>query len=331
MSRSILIPPPDKPLRIAVIGAGHHSRTYHLPALASYHRSHPGVLALTAIVDPNVVTARQAAAEFGFSATHADVTAMLARENPDACLALTPVALNADITLRLVRLGLPTLMEKPLGATIDEARCLVASIRGSNPRVMVSMNRRFDPLLKDARDWIGPRPVLAIRAVMARNARTEPGFVEHTGLHLVDVVRMIGGETTSCSAWRRPVAGADQFEAKLTFASGAIATIELMPVSGGTGESLEITGADYRVEILSREFDRGAWRAWMGRELVVSESIPPATPLFVANGTFAETEAFVQAVRGERAFSPTPLEVLPSMELCHTIIQTPSLILGTNS
>jgi predicted dehydrogenase len=194
-------------------------------------------------------------------------------------------------------------------------------VRDLNARVMVSMNRRFDPLLRDALAWIGDRPIRSIKALMTRRGRTEPEFVEHTGLHLVDLVRMIGGDVNGCSALRHDVIGTAWFEARLAFASGASGVVELMPTFGSNSESLEIAGANYRVKIRSSEFDFGDWRAWAEGRLVVDESIPPATSMFVANGTLAETEAFVHALRSGKEISPSPADVLPSMELCHAITQ----------
>jgi len=314
----------SKPIRIAVIGAGHHSRTFHLPALAHYRHLHPNVVTLAGLADPDVGATAAAAGKFGFESFFATTEEMLEKARPHACLALTPATLNAGTTLHLAQRGLPVLMEKPLGATIEEARLLVASLRGLNARVMVSMNRRFDPLLRDALAWIGSRPIHSIQASMTRRARVEPEFVEHTGVHVVDVARMIGGEVKTCSALRREVAGIGWFEARLSFASGATGIVELMPTFGSSGESLEIAGPNYRCKVRSREFDCGDWRAWVDGRLVAGESIPPTRPVFIANGALAETDAFVQALRGDRTFSPAPDDVLPSMELCHTIAHAQS-------
>lgn len=310
---------PTNPIRISVIGAGHHSRTFHLPALAHYHRLHPEVVLLDAIVDPNVAVSTAAAAAFGFKCAFSSVEEMLAKSRPHACLALTPVALNACVAMQLVRNGLPVLMEKPPGATLIEARRLVSDVAALGARVMVSMNRRFDPLLRAALAWIGPRAIQEVRATMARKGRTEPEFVEHTGLHVVDIVRVIGGDVISCAPRRQNAGSGDWFQVGLTFASGATGVIDLMPTAGRRAELLEISGDGFKVEIQNAEFGRGGWRAWSGDRLERDETLPSSTPMFIANGTFAETEAFLDGVvAGERLY-PTPADVLPSMELCRAI------------
>lgn len=315
--------PSRPPLRLAVVGAGYHSRTFHLPALAHFQRQHPGRIALSALVEPNVATAAAVAAEFGFAATHRSIDDLLVQDRPDACLAITPVALNAAIATRLAREGLPLLVEKPLGATIAEARRLVADLAALRARAMVSVNRRFDPLLRAALEWIGARPILQIRALMARHARTEPEFVEHTGLHVVDAVRFVGGEVAAAEMRRQRTEGSDWFQAGLTFASGATGLVDLMPAAGTKSEVLKLLGSGWRVEIRAAEHDRGGWRAWTDGRLVRDEIVPPGTPLFIANGTYAETEAFLHALETGAAFAPTPADILPSMELCHRLDRAP--------
>jgi predicted dehydrogenase len=313
------IPPP---LRIAVIGAGHHSRTFHLPALAHFVRLHPGAAKLTGFVDPDLSAARVAATSFGFESAHATPEEMMSRAKPDACFVITPVAVNARVALQMAREGLPILMEKPLGATIAEARQLVKDLTAIDARAMVSMNRRFDPFLRAALAWIGPKPILHLKATMTRPARTEPEFVEHTGLHVVDAVCSIGGEVTSRITRRKPSGGGDSYQADLAFAGGMTASINLQPIAGVQSESIELSGDGFRVEVRSAEFDRGGWRAWSGDRLDKEELLSPGAPLFVANGTYAETEAFIHTARTGGKFSPAPADVLPAMEICHLMATT---------
>lgn len=289
-----------------------------MPALAHYQRMHPDTIVLAAIADLDLASAQKAAADFGFAAAYRDGNDMVAREKPDACLALTPVELNATAAIELARSGVPVLMEKPPGAQISEGRSLVTELAKLNTPVMVSMNRRFDPLLRAALNWIGARPIREVKAAMTRVGRTEPQFVEHTGLHVVDVVLSIGGEVTACET-RRLGAGGARFQASLTFANAATALIDLQPRADAIGELLCLIGDDFRVEVRSAEFDRGSWQAWVDGRPLPEVNLPHATPGFVANGTLAETEAFMDALRGRGGFHPTPADVLPAMEICHLL------------
>ena len=307
------------PLRLAVIGVGHHCRTFHLPALRHYRRVHPGSITLAALVDPDRARAAAAAADFGFDAVYAGVDKLLATTRPDACLVVTPVTLNACTATALARAGLPVLMEKPPGATLVEARQLVNDLAPLDARVMVSMNRRFDPLLRAAREWIGSRLIRQVKTTMTRQARTEPDFIAHTGLHVVDAVLAIGGAVASCRSRRIADHGNVRFEAELAFTSGATGSIDLRPTAGTTAEAIEIAGDGWRVAVHSAEFDRGAWHAWSDGRLERDENLPPATPLFIANGTLAETAAFLGALQSGAPLFPTPADILPAMEICRRL------------
>lgn len=273
---------------------------------------------LAAVADLDLACAQQAAVDHGFATAYADGKEMVTRESPDACLALTPVQLNASTAFDLARRGVPALMEKPPGAHISEGRSLVTELARLRTPVMVSMNRRFDPLLRAALNWIGARPIREVKAVMTRVGRTEPQFVEHTGLHVVDAVCSIGGEVVGCKTRRLGPSG-DWFQASLTFASGATALIDLRPKAEVVGESLSMIGDNFRVEVRSAEFDRGSWQAWSDGKLLQDVSLPRSTPHYIANGTLAETEAFIEALLARQKFHPTPADVLPAMEICHLL------------
>lgn len=306
------------PLKLCVIGAGKHTLTCHLPSLAHYSEKFAGRVVVTAVADPVAARTESAAKILPGIRTYVDTAEMLERERPDACVATTPVRLNAATAIQLMRAGIPVLMEKPLGATIEEAREVVRVAAATKARVMVSMNRRFDPQVNAALAWIGRREIRYLRATMARHNRPENQFLEETGVHLVDVIRMIVGDVRSWSTRRYVVNGSRWVQAQLEFESGGYGLVDLLPTTGSNTEVIELFGADFSVEIHSAESDRG-WRAWSNEKCVEEQPTPTSTPEFMANGTYAETEAFLEGLLEGRPFHPVPAEVLPSMELCHAV------------
>ena len=108
-------------LRVAVIGAGNHSRANHLPALARYVSEHRGELELAALCDLRRDVAEEMSKAYGFTRAHTDMDEMLAGEKLDGCIAVTPVSVTARVAERVILAGVPLLMEKPPGATPAEA------------------------------------------------------------------------------------------------------------------------------------------------------------------------------------------------------------------
>ena len=306
-------------LRVALIGGGNHSRREHLPALARYVSEHPGGVEPVAFCDLNRDVAEAVAAEYGFGASYTDVAAMLEAERLDGCIAVTPVPVTAAVASQVVEAGVPLLMEKPPGCTPAEARRLNELVVSRNARVMVGMNRRFDPALSAAHAWRGDRPLEYVRATMLRRARREKDFFMETGLHALDALRWLAGDVREHAVHAREVDGAWWYQVHFEFESGVAGVLEVMPSCGSRAETYDLFGPGYRVRASSGFADRGACQAWEGGEPTSLHDPAPDTEPYVLSGTYAETVAFFMALRDETPMHPSPGEVLQSVELCHRI------------
>ncbi len=118
--------------RIALIGAGNISEV-HAAAL----RTLPG-LTIGAVVDPNIAAAERLASRAGGRA-FASVAEALAADSFDRAHVLVPPDLHAAVTLELLAAGKPTLVEKPLAASLAECRDLLAAA-GATP---LGVNQNF--------------------------------------------------------------------------------------------------------------------------------------------------------------------------------------------
>ena len=132
-------------MKIVLLGAGQHSKRFHLPALAHYVANHPGEIELSALCDIRRDVAVEMAARFGFARVYTDLDEMLAKERPDSCIAVTPWELTASLSMRIIAAGVPVLMEKPMAETMAQVHQLVALAEKQHARVMVGVNRRFSP------------------------------------------------------------------------------------------------------------------------------------------------------------------------------------------
>jgi myo-inositol 2-dehydrogenase / D-chiro-inositol 1-dehydrogenase len=306
-------------LKVAVIGGGNHSSENHLPALKRYASLHPGEIELAAFCDLNRETVERVSREYGFARCYTDLDELLSAEGLDACIAITPVPATARIASQILRAEIPLLMEKPPGATPEETQQICNLVQGRNSRVMVSMNRRFDPTISAARSWIAQRPLRHLHASMLRHDRRESDFITDTAIHCVDAVRGIAGDIRDYSVRARQVDGVWWYSIDLEFQSGATGVVEVMPSCGSNAECYEMFGAGYRALARVGQFDSGTFTAWENGRLVRQEDPSEGLPPFVRNGTYAETVEFFCALKGNRPSHPTPAEVRPSVDLCHQI------------
>ena len=306
-------------IKIVVLGAGSHSQHNHLPALARYVSAHPGRVLLAGLCDLRVDHAKEMAAQYGFARAYSNLDEMLHVERPDGCIAVTPIPVTLEVASRIARAGVPLLIEKPPGATATEAQALVDLVREANAQVMVSVNRRFDPALNAALDWWGERRIEHLHARIVRVRRCEPEFMYGTAIHPLDAMRAIAGDVACHSAVVREVEGVRWYVVRMAFESGATGVLEVMPTAGCLAESYEWFGHEARVWVGTGDADRGLARAWELGEQVLEVDPSVGQPLFVRNGTYAETEAFISALVEGRTLHPAPAEVLQSVELCECI------------
>lgn len=130
------------PIRAAVVGVGYLGR-FH----AEKYASEPGV-ELVAVVDHDLERAREVAERHGCRAL-ADLAELSALDTPVDCASVaTPTATHAEVGLALLDRGVDVLVEKPIAATLEEARGLVerAAVRG---RILqVGHLERFNPAFR---------------------------------------------------------------------------------------------------------------------------------------------------------------------------------------
>jgi predicted dehydrogenase len=126
--------------RIAVIGTGWWATDYHLPGL----RSHPDA-EVTAICDPDPERLRKAAEAYEVSKTYADYKEMLAREELDGAIVVTPHATHYPIARACLERGLHLLLEKPMTLFAREAGELVRMAEEKGKALMICYPYHYMP------------------------------------------------------------------------------------------------------------------------------------------------------------------------------------------
>ena len=111
----------------------------------------PGVkaedLEVVAVVDLQLEAAQRRIDEFGLEAkASTDLAAVLEAESPDFVLDLTVPEARAKVVTAALEAGCHVLSEKPLAASLAEARGLLELSEETGKLLMVSQNRRWDAL-----------------------------------------------------------------------------------------------------------------------------------------------------------------------------------------
>ena len=241
-----------KELRVGLVGCGPRAHN-HARLVARM----AGVR-LAAVCDPLAAARATMADEFGVGRRYAEIAPMLEDEAVDAVLVNVPPHLNAQAAMACLEAGVDTMVEKPPGLHVAETRALRAAAARSGARCMVGLNRRFNPLILEARRRVAERgPVVTVVGEFHKNLvqveckgrLAEPTlarFFYETPIHALDCVRWLAGAPV------REVHGVSQraasrhrnsFGALMQFDNGCIAHLVANVTSGARLERYEIHGA----------------------------------------------------------------------------------------
>ena len=315
-------------VRVGLIGCGEHSEIGHAVPLARYKSEYPEHLELTAACDLRKERAEYFSKTYGFRRSYAAVSTMLSSEQLNLCIAVVPVEKISALGIELLKRGTACVVEKPLGATLSEATALRDCARFTRTPNMVSVNRRFMPWLNKAIAWarsIGQ--VRYVRAVMSRDARTEPEFVWQTAVHSVDALRHIAGNIRQASFRRmRHATDANWYGVDIEFdGNGVFGRVDVLPTSGVLEETYEICGAGFRAITTCPFGPERSLRCYQQSRLVLHET-DKNIPEDVVFGFYDEARSTIRSLHENELLSPTIGDVYPSVELCFSAHQNHSLI-----
>ncbi len=213
-------------IRAAVVGAGR---------LGSLHAAKYAVISgvkLTHVIDIDATRAAQLAAQYG--ATSA--TDYHALENKvDVVTVASPGVTHFEIASYLLRAGCDVLLEKPMAATVEDARALTALAENSDRILQIGHLERFNPVVKHLRSILNrPRFVECHRLAPFSERGTDVNVVLDLMVHDLDVLMSLtGADATSVEALGVAVL-TDQIDvanARIRFSNGMIANVNTSRVA----------------------------------------------------------------------------------------------------
>jgi len=112
-------------LRLGLIGCGEHAEGSHAVPLARYASEHPGEICLAAACDLQIERAEEFCRRYGFARSYSDFEMMLSKEHLDGCISVMPMHRIVEIGIKLLRMKVPCVIEKPLGISLTEVNHLL--------------------------------------------------------------------------------------------------------------------------------------------------------------------------------------------------------------
>ncbi|MGW2720057.1 bi-domain-containing oxidoreductase [Streptomyces sp. NPDC001492] len=302
------------PVRLAFVGAGNYATSMLLPHLAQRE----GV-ELSTVVTTTALSAANAQRKFGFTEATTDLDAVLGDKSIDAVFVVTRHSSHADLTRKALLAGKTVFVEKPLALSEDELAGVLAAVEESgNDRLQVGFNRRFAPLLQEARKQFGTRSGPASLRYLVNAGQlqhgswylqqgTEGSRFAGEGGHFIDTASWLL-DADPVSVYAVAPSGNEDLQVVLRYPDGSTATISYV-TTGAPGfpkETLDLV-ADGKVLRLD-DFVRASLyfeKSTAGRKKWVSSRLPKARD----KGQNAELAAFIKAVRTGGPM-PVPLQSL---------------------
>ena len=179
-------------MRVAVIGVGsmgrNHARVYSELMEAE----------LIAVSDADIQQAQAVAEKYSTRFYH-DYRELLEKEKPEAVSIAVPTALHERVGLAALEAGAHVLMEKPIAATMEEGKCLIAKAQSVGRQLMVGHIVRFNPAIQALKQKLLAGELGRIFQIFCRRAGPFPARIRDVGVvvdlapHDVDLMRFLVG------------------------------------------------------------------------------------------------------------------------------------------
>jgi predicted dehydrogenase len=227
------------PVRIAVAGAGLIGQRHIEEIEAS------GAAQLAAIVDP-FPAAQEVADKFGV-ALYGSLAELFEADEPDGIILATPNQLHVDGGLECVAAGVPVIVEKPIGDTVEGATRLVEAAEAAGVPLLTGHHRNYSSIMATAREVVAGGALGSIVAVVGTALFSKPddyfevggGWRRQPGggpillnlIHEVNNLQALVGDVVRVQATTsnatRGFDVEDTAAMVLTFANGALGTFLL--------------------------------------------------------------------------------------------------------
>ncbi len=249
-----------KKLGIGVIGLGRLGSSY-----AKYFTGRIAGAALVAVSDVNETAVASLAAELSISKQYSRYQDLIADEEVDGVVIVSPTSTHKEIVHQAAKHGKPIFCEKPLSISLEDARAMARTVEETGVFFQMGFMRRFDKGYVAAKRRIEEGAIGT--PVVFKSSSRDPyrpsleyldpahsgGLFIDCGIHDLDLARWYMGEIASVYSIggtlaypeMKAIGDIDNAITSLYFTSGALGTIDLSRNG--------VYGYDIRTEILGTE------------------------------------------------------------------------------
>lgn len=233
-------------IRLGIIGTGVAVQFLHWPALKELTEQYQ----VRALANRTVSKAEAFAETIGLDRenVYGDYRELLGRQDIDAVILALPPNLNLKVTEEALRAGKHVICEKPIAATLEDARKMTGLPETYGKRLFIAENFRYEKAVSEAKNLLDngaiSEPFMMIYKWMQhvpvddeiagrpwrQDSGLPGGFLSDHGIHMIDVVRYLLGDISELQVYGREladhVAGVDTALYNLRCESGAVCSVQ---------------------------------------------------------------------------------------------------------
>jgi predicted dehydrogenase len=305
--------------RAAVVGLGKHALDDHIPGLLSSDYAE-----LVAVCDEDREVLREQQYNLRV-AGYSDFAEMFRTEQPDFVIVTVPHHVGHYVIEAAAKYGVHVLKEKPFATSIDEARILAEHCAATNIHLMVTLQRRFNPIytsFQQLADQTGTPFMVDARYTFytddpsegwrGRSDKAGGGCIIDMGYHLLDMILWYFGlpdrVLASVSVSARPDRNYDAEDTALihfSYDTGLYGSLLLSRYIGPKREEITLVGSKGIVHL-----ERGRIRRLKNNgEVIESLAREQAWP----SAATCQIDYFCRVIDGNRPNISGPAENLAHM------------------
>jgi len=294
----------NKPVRIAIYGAGNFANQTHIPNLKQIE----GV-DIVALCDVNENTLQDTATRFDIERTYMDAHTMLASETIDALYSIVPAYVRTDVEISAALKGIHLFSEKPQALDMALARRIGEAVQKGGVISTVGFRERYRPIFQEAKRLLKDKRVVHVRfqqiapypEQIAQNrsswwTQMEKGGVRFFdwGVHATDYTRFMTGQDVVQSqaflcrpdGYHNPMSSSFHYQ----LSEGATATltfIEADPVGLGEEPYFKLFFEGGRIAIFGYErielndkvvYEAEPFDPWLAQDRTFIEAVRTSNP-----------------------------------------------------
>lgn len=347
-----MLPTEEKPVRLALCGAGIFMRDAHIPSIARLNRDTPAdqppfeVVAVYSRTEESAKSAVEAvvtAMPNSQVEIFTDLDEMLSRTDIEAVDIALPTQIISDFVQKSLAAGKHVFSEKPIAAQSSTAQELI-SLAASNPELvwMVGENFRYESVVQQAAQlvhsgkigrplvaqWslhvpVGPSMKYYNTAWRGKGQGLRGGWFLDMGVHHIATLRALLGDVADVSAhstsFKDDLQPPDTVAATLRFQSGALCNYSVCCAgTAGWPDRLSIVGDGGSMQVSRNERQIFLAQAGEGGTTGPLEAIP----VDAFDGVERELAAFARSIRTKESNLNSPEEALKDLAVIEAILQS---------